>query len=267
MKSKSFFILLALLLSPLFNLSVAFAKKAPAPLPVYPSERAIVFDIKTAKGRANDNIYFMNLTQEEAGIEIYYYTKETDNWILFGTVYSKEYGRAIKVVPSYQNKKGSDEDIGKKRFFAILPKVAGEFDYSIAKKNHDLYINVLPINPLILTQEEKEVMTIIDTSTVYGSFKDNIRMVNASGLSDIDFLIWGSGEEEEPVLLGSAKLKENGDTCFIQTPLDKLYIYRYIYVVSKPPKHYEIQAKKEHNDLYLYLSDAQEVKQEEPAEE
>ena len=121
-------------------------------------DNAFIIDLKPMRRKIEDNIAFLNLTEIDIiNFEIYYVDYNTGEWVK-----NKNRGRVAgyndrdiveldKQLVIVQKKFGDSErelevwrptNIKKIPFIAIVPNPAGDYEYKVYPKSHDVYIEV-----------------------------------------------------------------------------------------------------------------------------
>lgn len=113
-------------------------------------DNAFIIDLKPMRKKIEDNIAFLNLTEIDIiNFEIYYVDYNTGEWVK-----NKNRGR----VEGYNDRDIVELDeqqviiqkrevwrpanIKKIPFIAIVPRPAGDYEYKVYPKSHDVYIEI-----------------------------------------------------------------------------------------------------------------------------
>ena len=101
-------------------------------------EGAYIIDIKPMRKKIEDNIAFLNMSElDEISFDIYFVNYNTGEWIK-----NREKGH----VRGYNDRDivelNKTVKIKKVPFIAIVPNPAGDYDYKIYPKSHDVYIEI-----------------------------------------------------------------------------------------------------------------------------
>ena len=99
---------------------------------------AVIFDLKPVRKKIEDNIAFVNLTeQKDISFDVYYVDYNTGEWAK---------NRLKAFVKGYNDRDILDLDknikIKKVPFIAIVSKPAGDYKYRAYPQSHDVYIDI-----------------------------------------------------------------------------------------------------------------------------
>lgn len=106
--------------------------------PALDVEGAYIIDLKPMRKKIEDNIAFLNMSElEEIKFDIYFVSYNTGAWVK-----NREKG----YVRGYNDRDIVELNktvlIKKVPFIAIVPDPAGDYDYKIYPKSHDVYIEI-----------------------------------------------------------------------------------------------------------------------------
>lgn len=109
-----------------------------ASAPALDVEGAYIIDLKPFRKKIEDNIAFLNMSElEEIKFDIYFVNYNTGEWVK-----NREKGQ----VKGYNDRDivelNKTVKIKKVPFIAIVPDPAGDYDYKIYPKSHDVYIEI-----------------------------------------------------------------------------------------------------------------------------
>lgn len=235
---------------------VAFAQSLPE---FTEAENAYVFDAKKFKEDFGDGCKIVNLSYENnLTFDVYIMKSNKKSWILAGT------GTVNGLLDACLLESEYDGKFDNYRYFAIVPKEEKNYQITFTWDNTFMYafnreVCVFLVDVESETPEQyKNNSTIIEVSSVKGKFKDNIKLVNKSSDSNMEFLIFGFDEPdaEKWYAVGKSELKGFDDTDFIETPLNdssNSQKYAYYAVYAKNGKKYDVNPSKAHNDLIIEI--------------
>ena len=236
--------------------AAAFAQNLPE---FTEADNAYVFDAKKLKEDFGDGCKIVNLSYENnLTFDVYVMKSNKKSWSLAGT------GTVNGVLDACLLESEYDGKFDNFRYFAIVPKTEKDYQITFTWDNTFMYAFNREVCVFLVDIEAetpaqyKNNSTIIDVNSVKGKFKDNIKLVNKSSDSNMEFLIFGFDEPDaakwNPV--GKSELKGFDDSDFIETPLNdssnsKKYAYYAVY--AKNGKKYDVNPSKQHNDLYIEI--------------
>lgn len=248
--------LIALLFTTVVSVAL-FAQNLPA---FTESDNAYVFDAKKLDDDYEDNCKVINLSFEEnLSFDVYVMKSNKKQWLLAGTATVNGILDACVLESKY------DGDYDDYRYFALVPKDNRKYDVTFTCDSIFLYaffkeacVFLVDIPGATTPDKYKKNATIIDSKSIKGKFKDNIKLINKSSDSNIDFLIFGFDEEgaEKWNAVGKSDLKEYDDSDTMDAPLnnsDDKKIYNYYAIYATNGKKYDVSATKSHNDLYIEI--------------
>ena len=247
--------LVTVLLTVLISVA-AFAQNLPA---FTEADNAYVFDAKKLKEDFGDGCKIVNLSYEDnLSFDVYVMKSNKKKWLFAGS------GTVNGVLDSCFLDSEYNGDFDDYRYFAIVPKVEKDYTITFTWDNTFMYAFNKEVCVFLIDIESetpskyKENSTIIDVNSVSGKFKDNIKLINKSSDSNMEFLIFGfdSPDASKWNPVGKSELKEKGDEDFIDTPVNdssnsKKYAYYAVYALNG--KKYDVKASKAHNDLYIEI--------------
>lgn len=121
-------------------------------------DNAFIIDLKSMRKKIEDNIAFLNLTEiDKISFFIYFVDYNTGEWVknvARGEVRGyndRDIVELDKQLVIVQKKFGGSEkdvevwrpiNIKKIPFIAIVPKPAGDYEYKVYPKSHDVYIEI-----------------------------------------------------------------------------------------------------------------------------
>lgn len=210
--------------------------------PVFDDPRATVIDISAVPGTAKDEIRVINASREaqmSVAVSVYYAKKQ--RWDPYGTA---------DLVSVDDTDMISSKLSGKlKRYshVAIVPSASSPLEFGVAKAHNDLYIYV------ISKETVDDSAFVVDTLSVPGKFKDNVKVKNMSEDSNMGFDVYARKTEADAwQKVGTAFVKSAGDEDFVWSILpDDVANYRFIAVLAHNGKTYAYEASKKNNDLYI----------------
>ena len=234
--------------------AAAFAQNLPE---FTEADNAYVFDAKKLKEDFGDGCKIVNLSYEEnLSFDVYIMKSNKKNWILAGS------GTVSGILDSCFIDSEYNGDFEKYRYFAIVPKVKKDYSINFTWDNTFMYafnkeVCVFLVNiPSETPAKYRNNSSIVDVNSVPGKFKDNVKLINKSKDSNMDFLIFGFDDPESKSwdAVGKSDLKGYDDEDFIETAINdssntKKYAYYAVYALNG--KKYELKASKAHNDLYI----------------
>jgi len=101
---------------------------------------------------------------------------------------------------------------------------------------------------------DKPFVYVIDTSKIDGSFKDYVKLHNASSDSNFNFLIYiYNTRNHEWIVYGIGSLKGPGDTDTIDSGIKGIDNYRYFAIESMNAKNYRYEFYTSRNDLHIII--------------
>lgn len=215
--------------------------------PAFEDENAIVIDIQSVRGRAKDEIRVINATHEaDIDAEIYVYEKRNGRWRNYGTASLSGINDTDRVTSLYSG------NLGRFSHIAVLTTAQEPVKVAVKKAHNDIYIYLFSDFSL-----NTDGLSIIDSKSVRGSFRDNIKVRNFSDtLENISFTVFARKTEADPwILAGTVYLKGKGDTDTLETPLSKISSYRYFTLAAEDGATFTLDAEKMNNDLYIYIED------------
>ena len=119
----------------LVHLYVSFSFNTP--MPEAPDENAFVFDASAIKGKAKDNIRFVNSSYDDnISFFVFYFDEQNSSWNIYGTANLKGFGDTDFVDSP------SEVKLNKIRYFAVVSKNEKAYEYQIKKTSDDLYVYV-----------------------------------------------------------------------------------------------------------------------------
>ncbi|MBR5915802.1 MAG: hypothetical protein IKZ57_05085 [Spirochaetia bacterium] len=101
-------------------------------------EGAYIIDLKPMRKKIEDNIAFLNMSElDEIKFDIYFVNYNTGAWVK-----NREKGQ----VKGYNDRDivelNKTVKLKKVPFIAIIPDPAGDYDYKVYPKSHDVYIEI-----------------------------------------------------------------------------------------------------------------------------
>ena len=236
--------------------AAAFAQKLPQ---FTESDNAYVFDAKQLKEDFGDGCKIVNLSFEEnLSFDVYVMKSNKKQWLFAGR------GTVNGVLDSCFLDSEFNGDFDDYRYFAIVPKEKKDYKITFTWDNTFMYAFNKEVCVFLVDIEAdtpakyKENSTIIDVNGVKGKFKDNIKLINKSSDSNIDFLIFGFDDPDAAKwnAVGKSDLKGRDDEDFIDSVLNdssnsKKYAYYAVYALNG--KKYDVNPSKAHNDLYIEI--------------
>ena len=112
---------------------LCFAQAAPT----FDAENAFVFDAFKIKGKAKDNIRFINSSyDDDISFFVFYFDEQNSSWSIYGTARLKGFGDTDFVDSP------SEVKLNKIRYFAVVTRNEKAYEYQIKKTSDDLYIYV-----------------------------------------------------------------------------------------------------------------------------
>lgn len=234
----------------------AFAQNLPA---FTEAENAYVFDAKKLDEDFGDGCKIVNLSFENnLTFDVYVMKSNKKNWLLAGS------GTVNGILDACLLESEYDGDWDDYRYFAIVPKEMKDYKITFTWDNTFMYafnkeVCVFLVDIESETPEKyKKNSTIIDVNSVNGKFKDNIKLINKSSDSNMDFLIFGFDDPNAAKwnAVGKSDLKGFDDTDFIETPInssDNSQKYAYYAVYALNGKKYDVNPSKAHNDLIIEI--------------
>lgn len=223
------------------------------------ADNAFVFDGKQLKEDHGDNCKVVNLSFEKnLKFDIYVMKSNKKKWILAGSAGVSD------ILDTCVVESEIDGDWDDYRYYAIVPKDNRKYIINLTYDNIFMYafskeVTVFTVDVEGDTPEKiKSNSTIIDVNSVKGKFKDNIKLINKSDDSNMDFLIFGfdTPDAKKWDTVGKSDLKEYGDSDSIETPVNdssntKKYAYYAVYALNG--KKYDVNPSKSHNDLIIEI--------------
>ena len=127
----------------LVHLYVSFSFNTP--MPEAPEENAFVFDNFAIKGKAKDNIRFINSSYDDnISFFVFYFDEYNSAWELYGVAMLKSFGDTCFIDrPPASEKRLRLNNI---RYFAVVSRNKKSYEYQMKKTSDDLYIYVLSSN-------------------------------------------------------------------------------------------------------------------------
>ena len=223
------------------------------------ADNAYVFDAKKLKEDYGDNCKIVNLSFEEnLSFDVYVMKSNKKQWLLAGSATVSGCMDSCTLESKYD---GNFDDY---RYFALVPKQDRDyiveftydsiFMYAFSKEACVFLIDVKVDTP----EKVRNNSTIIDVNAVSGKFKDNIKLINKSSDSNMDFLIFGFNDPNATKwdTVGKSDLKGYDDSDNIDSPINdssnsKKYAYYAVYALNG--KKYDVNPSKAHNDLYIEI--------------
>lgn len=223
------------------------------------ADNAYVFDAKQLKEDFGDACKIVNLSFEDnLSFDVYVMKSNKKKWLFAGS------GTVNGILDSCAVESEYDGDWDDYRYFAIVPKQDRAYKITFTWDNTFMYafsreVCVFLVDVEADTPDEyKNNSTIIDVNSVKGKFKDNIKLVNKSSDTYMDFLIFGFDDPNAVKwnAVGKSELKDFDDTDFIETPINdssnsKKYAYYAVYATNG--KKYDVNPSKAHNDLIIEI--------------
>ncbi len=234
----------------------AFAQNLPA---FTEAENAYVFDAKKLDEDFGDGCKIVNLSFEEnLSFDVYVMKSNKKKWILAGS------GTVSGVMDDCEIEQQMDGDFDDYRYFALVPKTKKDYQIQFTYDSVFMYAFSKEVCVFLIDVADSEVpakiksnSTIIDVDSVKGKFKDNIKLVNKSSDSNMDFLIFGYDEEGAKWnVVGKSHLKEFDDIDSIDTPINdssNSKKYKFYAVYAKNGKKYDVNPSKARNDLIIEI--------------
>lgn len=246
--------IIALLTAALVTVSV-FAQNLPA---FTEAEKAYVFDAKQLKEDYDDYCKIVNLsTENNLSFDVYVMKSNKKEWLFAGSATVNGVLDSVTLESEYE---GHYE---RYRYFAIVPKDGRDYKVRFTWDEIDMYVVehhycAFLVNPVAdVPANVRDNSTIIDVNSIKGKFKDNIKLINKSKDSNMDFVIFGFNNADDTVweAVGKSHLKEADDTDFIETPLhdQDADLFNFYAVYCTSGKKYDVNATKSHSDLYIEI--------------
>lgn len=235
---------------------VVFAQNLPA---FTDAENAYVFDAKKLEEDFGDGCRIVNLSFEEnLSFDVYVMKSNKKKWLLAGS------GTVNGIMDTCDLKSEYDGDFDDYRYFALVPKDKREYkvqftyDSAFFGVSREVCVFLVDVYNADFPAAIKKNSTIIDVESIKGKFKDNIKLINKSDDSNMDFLIFGFDvkDAEKWETVGKSYLKEYGDTDNIDTPINdssNSKKYKFYAIYAKNSKKYDVNPSKAHNDLYIEI--------------
>ena len=240
----------------LFVSAVMFAQNLPA---FTESENAYVFDAKTLKEDFGDACKIVNLTfEKDLTFDVYLMKSNKKKWLHAGEA------TVSGILDSCVLESEYDGDYDDYRYFALVPKDDRKYNVTFTYDNVFMYAFskescVFLVDMDVDTPSDvRSNSTIIDVNSVKGKFKDNIKLINKSSDSNMDFYIFGfdSPDATKWNAVGKGDLKGFDDSDSIDTIVNdssnmKKYAYYAVYAANG--KKYDVNPSKAHNDLIIEI--------------
>ena len=236
--------------------AAAFAQNLPE---FTEADNAYVFDGKQLKEDHGDNCKVVNLSFEKnLKFDIYVMKSNKKQWLYAGSAGLNGILDTCVVESEY------DGDWDDYRYYALVPKDNRKYNVTLTYDNIFMYAFSKEVTVFLVDVDGdtpdkiKNNSTIIDVNSVKGKFKDNIKLVNKSDDSNMDFLIFGfdAADAKKWDTVGKSDLKEYGDSDSIDTPVNdssntKKYAYYAVYALNG--KKYKVNPSKARNDLIIEI--------------
>ena len=197
------------------------------------------------KGRATDEIRVINATHEEnINAEISVYEKRNARWRTYGTATLNGISDTDRVSSIYSG------SLLRFSHIAVTTDSENALTVAVKKAHNDIYI-------YLFSRVSMENLQSLDSKTVRGSFKDNVRVHNFSQeIENCIFDVFVRNSSSDPwIPAGIVYLKANGDSDILETPIKKIASYRYFALACEEEVDFSLDAEKVHNDLYIYIED------------
>ena len=233
-----------------------FAQNLPA---FTESENAYVFDAKTLKEDFGDACKVVNLTfDEKLAFDVYLMKSNKKKWLFAGDAIVNGILDSCVLESEY------DGDYDDYRYFALVPKDDRKYNVTFTWDNVFMYAFskescvFLVDNDADTPENVRNNSTVIDVNSVKGKFKDNIKLINKSSDSNMDFIIFGFDDPNATKwnAVGKSDLKEFNDSDTVDTIINdssnmKKYAYYAVYALNG--KKYDVNPSKAHNDLIIEI--------------
>lgn len=207
------------------------------------AEKSAVIDAAALKGKFSDNVRFICGLDEENSFEVHYFNAKKNEWTDFGGASVKGFADT-----SFVKSRGS---IGVHRWIAVTPKNAGAYKYTINAFHNDLYIYVFPAKSSV-DAATKAKAAIIDPSNLAGKFNDNVAIVNNTKTFSESFTVYGFEDKDgEWSKIGSVTFESLKDDKVINTPYEKVSIFKYFAIVPLSGKTYTYTTSAANHDLII----------------
>ena len=223
------------------------------------ADNAYVFDAKKLKEDYGDNCKIVNLSfGENLKFDVYVMKSNKKQWLLAGSATLNGCMDSVAVESEYDGKWDNY------RYFALVPK--DDNKYIVDFTYDSIFLYAFSREACVFTvdiegdtpEKVRNNSTIIDVNAVKGKFKDNIKLINKSSDSNMDFLIFGFDDPNATKwnTVGKSDLKGYDDSDNIDTPINdssnsKKYAYYAVYALNG--KKYDVNPSKAHNDLYIEI--------------
>lgn len=221
----------------LFALAAALSAQ-----PVFDDPRATVIDIAAVPGRAKDEIRVISASREapmSVAVSAYYAKKK--RWDSYGVA------DLVSVDDTDMISSRLSGKLKRYSHIAVVPSSSSPLTFRVKKAHDDLYLYVISEETI------DDSAFVVDTLSVPGKFKDNVKIKNMSADSDMGFDVYARKTESDAwQKVGTAFVKGAGDEDFVWSALpDNVANYRYIAVLAHNGNTYAYEASKKHNDLYI----------------
>ena len=246
--------------------SISFSKGNPGVSFVYYNDISLP---ETEKGTQWDPILLPSNVALDITVHAYYYQSGGQGYsggLLAGLI-------ADAATSKIRNDRSVDDDV----LFSCPPLEAGKkYKLSLKKEGGNPGKNILILTDIatgknVCTQEfttntinYQQLPTIdipntyvIDTASISGKMEDNIRLINKSKNSNIEFMVYAHDQSDNTWFsFGVGTLKGTNDTDFIDSKFSGiLKNYRFYAIEALDGKNYRYEISKERNDLYINILD------------
>lgn len=236
----------------LISIVAAFAVLAGfafADAPVFDDPKAYIIDTQEIPGKLKDDIKLFNYSfASNFNIKVSAYDDKAGKWIDYGTGFLKETGDTETIRTNDKKAK-----ITKYRYFAVTTDAEGSFRFITKKLSNDLRIWFFDDKDV-----DNSIGTVIDTKTIKGKFKDNVKLLGAANLKyRYTFDIYGYNEEgQTPELIAVSILQGSNDTDTNSRTFDdgNIAAYRFYKIVNRQGKDLEYKAEFKSNDLIITVA-------------
>lgn len=206
------------------------------------SEKSFVIDAVSLNKKFKDNVRLISALEGEHDFLIRFFDVRKNDWVLLGSAKLLKFGDTSFV--------DSNRSIGNRRWIAVTPGQKEDCVFTINAFHNDLYIYIFPKNPKI-DESIKAKATILDSADFSGKFKDNISIVNNTLSPTEEYTVYGFNEGKEWSKIGVASFTSVNAENVINTPYEKVSIFRFFAVVPKSGNKYSYSLSVGHNDLIV----------------
>lgn len=207
------------------------------------AEKSSVIDTAALKGKFSQNVRFISGVDGENAFTVHYFDTKKNDWIPFGGASTTGFADT-----SFIKSRGH---IGVRRWIAVTPEKSGSYKYTTNAFHNDLYIYVFPAKSTV-DAATKAKATIIDPSKLVGKFNDNVAVVNNTKTFSESFTVYGFDDKDgEWSKIGSVKFESLKDDKVINTPYEKVSIFKYFAIVPSSGKTYTYTTSAANHDLII----------------